>query len=207
MSDRAWTIFGAGISALSVGLSLFAPVDKWIGICGLVAGVLITVYGLVHDRLRSNRLSLVFSEEPPYTFRDSSYLYRVEFRLGIRGSRRVPKDVKVLVTNIQPMPTEYPHFREDYPYHLPQLSQKDDREILFQLGTTWISSERDLIFCGIQMDPSSGPDKLRLRPREIWDVAIQVISADAKSIEAWLMVAAVNGKLRVRRQRWKPVGL
>jgi len=209
MSDRAWTISGVGVSVLALGLALFfaLPTNKLIGEVGIAFGVLITGYGLVHDRLQSNKLSLVFSENPPYIFSDTEYVYRVNYRLGVRGLRQLPKEVKVLVTNIQPRPSEYPFFRADYPYLLPQLSQKDDREILFQLATTWISSAGDLIVCGIQMNPVGEPDKLRIQPGEIWDVAIQVISADAKSIEAWFMIAAVKGKLRVRRHRWKPSGL
>jgi hypothetical protein len=212
MSDRAWTILGAGGAAVGIGLTVFfglpkSEAAKWFGVALILGGILIIIYSVVNDRISSNKMSLVFSAEPPYTFHDAKYKYQVEYRLGVRGSSRVPKDVKVLVINIQPRPTESPHFRADYPYQLPFLSPKDDRELLFQLGTTWISSEGDLIFCGIQMESNGEFAKLHFRAHEIWDVAIRVIAADAKSIEAWFLIAAVNGSLRVRRHQWTPAGL
>jgi len=208
VSDRAWVIVGAGISALSVGVSLFAPVNKWIGISGIVAGVLITAYGVFHDRLYANQLSLVFSEDPPYTFCDTSQGYRVEFRLGVRGSRRIPQDVKVLVTNIQPIPNLHPSFRGEYPYSLPQRGQNGDRELLFQLGAAWKNTEGAPIFSGIQMDARGEPDTFTLQQHEIWDVALEVVAAEAKHLEAWFSVAPdASGKVRASRHTWKPLSL
>jgi hypothetical protein len=208
MSDRAWTIIGAGIGALSIGVSLLVPVNKWIGIGGIVVGVLITAYGIVHDRLNSNKLSLVFSEDPPYTFRDSKYQYRVEFRLGVRGSRRLPRDVKVLVTNIQPQPNQFPYFRADYPYSLAQRDQIGERELLFQFGAAWNNAEGAPIFCGIQVDTRGEPDTFMMKLGEMWDVALRVHSADAGSCEAWMSVAVdAHGRVKVRRYSWKPITL
>jgi hypothetical protein len=201
MSDRSWTILGTGLGLLGLGLTLWFALDGYKPATGALtaAGVLVTVYGFVQDRIRANKLSLVFSEEPPYTFPDTSKVYQVSYRIGVRGSKRVPRDVKLMVTNIQPTPTEHPYFRADYPYHLRQLSQKDDKEILFQFVDTWISSESDLIVCGIQMDKRDEPEKLRIKDREIWDVALKVVSDDAGSVEGWLRVAAVDKRLKVRR--------
>ena len=208
VSDRAWAIIGAGISALSVGVSLFAPVNKWIGIGGIVAGVLITAYGVFHDRQYANKLSLVFTQDPPYTFRDTRPGYRAEFRVGVRGSRRIPPDVKVSVTNIQPTPSSHPHFRADYPYSLPQRGQNSDRELLFQLGTAWNNTEGSPIFSGIQMDTRGEPDTFAMDRHEIWDVALKVVAADAKSLDAWFSVAPdATGKVRVSRHDWKPITL
>jgi len=208
VSDRAWAIIGAGISALSVGVSLFAPVNKWIGIGGIVAGVLITAYGVFHDRLYANKLSLVFTQDPPYTFRDTRPGYWAEFRVGVRGSRRIPPDVKVSVTKIQATPSSHPHFRADYPYSLPQRGQNSDRELLFQLGTAWNNTEGSPIFSGIQMDARGEPDTFAMDRHEIWDVALKVVAADAKSLDAWFSVAPdATGKVRVSRHDWKPITL
>ena len=207
VSDRAWAIIGVGISALSVGVSLFAPVNKWIGIGGIAVGILITAYGVFHDRLYANKLSLVFTQDPPYTFRDTGPGYRAEFRLGVRGSRRIPKDVKVFVTNIQPKPSSHP-FRADYPYSLPQRGQNGARELLFQLGATWNNTEGTPIFSGIQMDTRGEPDTFVMDRHEIWDVALKVVAAGAKGLDAWFSVAPdATGKVRASRHDWKPMTL
>jgi hypothetical protein len=58
------------------------------------------------------------------------------------------------------------------------------------------------------MDTTGKPDTLTMKSGEVWDVALQVLSADAKSLEAWMSVAVdVGGKLKVRRYSWKPVSL
>ena len=208
VSDRAWTIIGAGITALSVGVSLFAPINKWIGIGGIIAGVLVAAYGVVHDRLYANKLSLVFRQDPPYTCRDASPGYRAEFWVGVRGSRRIPPDVKVFVTNIQPTPSAHSHFRTDYPYSLPQRGQNGDRELLFQLGAAWNNTEGTPFFSGIQMDTKGEPDTFAMDRHETWDVALKVVAADAKSLDAWFSVAPdATGKVRVSRHDWKPITL
>jgi hypothetical protein len=189
-------------------VSLFAPVNKWIGIGGVVAGVLITAYGVFHDRLYANKLSLVFTQDPPYTLRDTRPGYRAEFRLGVRGSRRIPPDVKVFVTNIQPIPSSHPHFRADYPYGLPQAGQNGDRELLFQLGAAWNNTEGTPIFSGIQMDTRGEPDTFAMDRHEIWDVALKAVAADAKGLDAWFSVAPdATGKVRASRHDWKPITL
>jgi hypothetical protein len=208
VSDRAWTIIGVGISALSVGVSLFAPVNRWIGIGGIVAGVLIAAYGVLRDKLYANELSLVFTQDPPYTFRDPGTAYRAEFRLGVRGSRRIPPDVKVFVTNIQPIPSSHPHFRADYPYSLPQRGPHGDRELLFQLGAVWNNIEGTPFFSGIQMDTRGEPDTFAMDRHETWDVALKVVAADATGLDAWFSVAPdATGKVRASRHDWKPITL
>jgi hypothetical protein len=208
MSDRAWTILGTGIGALSIGLSLFARVNIRIGIGGIAAGVLIMAYGLIHDRLYANKLSLQFTEDPPYIFRDAKYRYRAEFRLGVSGSRRIPPDITVLVTNIQPTPTSYPHFRADYPYSLPRRGESGDREVLFHLGSAWKNTEGTPIFSGIQVDAKGEADPFPMDPHEIWDVALKVIAADARSLDAWFSIGPdANGNVRVSRHNWKPTSL
>jgi hypothetical protein len=210
MSGRAWTILGVGISVAALGVTLFFALTskKAPGEVVIVAGGLITAYGLVHDKLYSNKLAVAFWDEPPYTFRDAKYGYRVEFRLGVRGSRRIPQDIKVLVSNIQPRPSSHPYFRADYPYSLPLLGSNGDRELLFQLGAAWNTAEGTPIFSGIQMDEKGAPDTLVMGQREIWDVALKVVAADAKSLDVWLSVAPdANGRVRVSRHNWKPISL
>jgi hypothetical protein len=204
VSHRAWSIIGAGISALS-GVSLFAPVNKWIGISGIVAGVLIAAYGVFHDKLYANKLSLVFTGDPPYIVRDTKHGDRTEFRLGVRGSRRMPPDVKLFVTNIQPTPSAHPHFRADYPYSLPQRGQNGDRERLFQLGAAWERTDGTPMFSGIQMDTAGEPDTFVMDRHEIWDVALKVVAADTKSVAAWFSIAPdATGRVRVSRHDWRP---
>src|SRR6202022_527287 len=112
---------------------------------------------------------------------------------------RIPQNVTVLVTNIQPTPSSHPYFRADYPYSLPQRDQIGEREVLFQLGATWNNSEGTPIFCGIQVDTKGEPDTFTMKPGEIWDVALQVNSADARSCAAWMSVAVdAHGKVKVR---------
>jgi hypothetical protein len=206
VSGRAWAIIGAGISALSIGVSLFAPVNTWIGLGGIVAGLLITAYGVFRDRLDANQLSLVFTQDPPYTVRDTGP--GAEFLLGVRGSIRIPPDVKVLVTNIRPTPSSHPHFRAEYPYSLPQRGQHGDRELLFQLGAAWQDTAGTPIFSGIQMDTSGEPDTFAMDRHEVWDVALKVVAADKKSLEAWFSVAPdATGRVRASRHDWKPITL
>jgi hypothetical protein len=210
MSDRTWTVIGVGISLVALGIALFFawPKRQALGEVVILAGVLITAYGLLHDRLHSNTLSLAFSREPPYTVRDAGYVYRAEFRLGVRGSRRIPQGVKVLVTNIQPRPRSYPDFRADYPYSLSECGSNGDRELLFQLGTVWNKTEGTPIFCGIQMNARGEPDTFVMERREIWDVALRVVAGDSKSFDAWVSIAPdANGKIRVSRHDWKPTSL
>jgi hypothetical protein len=208
MSDRAWGIVGAGIGALSIGVTFFAPVNKWIGIGGIVAGVLITAYGVIHDRLSSNKVWLVFSEDPPYTFRNGTYVYQVEYRVGVRGSRRVPKEAQVQVTNLEATPNPHPRLRADYPYNLPQRGQNGDRELLFDLLTTSKNAQGDLFIRGIQKDAGGDPDVFVIRPGEIWDIALLVFCTDARSLEAWFIVAVdAGGNVKVRRYSHKPATL
>jgi hypothetical protein len=210
MSDRAWTIIGVGIGVIAVGATLlFALTSQRVpGEVVIVAGGLITAYGVLHDTLYANRLMLVFWGEPPYTCQDATYGYRVEFRLGVRGSRRIPQDIKVLVTNIQPIPSAYPYFRADYPYSLPPGGSNGDRELLFHLGAAWNAAEGTPIFSGIQMDQKGEPDTFAMGRHETWDVALKVVAADAKSLDAWISVAPdANGRVRTSRHNWKPVNL
>jgi len=210
MSSRARTIVGVGIPIIAVGVVLFfaVPTRRAAGQVVIVAGALMTACGLVHDRLYSNRLSLVFTEDPPYIVSDTKDGYRAEFRLGVRGSRRVPHDVKVLVTNVQPTPSSYPTFRADYPYSLPQRGAHGNREVLFQLGAAGKNTEGAAIFSGIQLDSRGEPDTLAMGRHEIWDVALKVIAADARSLDAWISIAPdADGKVRVSRHNWKPITL
>jgi len=206
MSDRAWTILGVGVASLSVGLTVVFPNNKAIGYVGILVGLLITIYGMLHDRIRSNKVSVVFSADPPYTFKDPNDADHTAYRIGVRGSRRLPKDVKLLVTKIHSHPTE-PMFRGDYPYQLECLSQADERELLFGFASSWISSVGDRIVCGIQKDARGEFEKIRMQPNEIWDVTIRVISTDSKPLEVWMMVAAVKGALKVRQPSHKPATL
>ena len=202
MFDRAHAIAVAGLTVIGIGLTLFLANYKLSGEIGMVAGAVLTVVGVTYWFIHLNVISVISSENPPYTFHDRF----VHFRIGVRGSKKLPQDVKLLVTSIQPRPTE-PLFRADYPYHLPQFAQKDAREILFQLATTWNSSESQVVVSGIQMDYRGKPDSLQIRPDEIWDLALAAVSADAKPKEAWVRIDATHGKLRVRRLSRKPAVL
>lgn len=57
------------------------------------------------------------------------------------------------------------------------------------------------------MDKSGEAEKLRMQEREGWDVALKAVSDDAKSVDGWMRVAAVNKRLKVRQLQWKPAEL
>jgi hypothetical protein len=49
MSDRAWTILGVGVGCLGLGVAVLVPRIKLVGMLGIFAGPLISLYGLAHD--------------------------------------------------------------------------------------------------------------------------------------------------------------
>ncbi len=56
------------------------------------------------------------------------------------------------------------------------------------------------------MDTRGEPDTFAMDRHEIWDVALKVVAADAKSFDAWFSVAPdATGKVRVSRHDWKPI--
>jgi hypothetical protein len=208
MSPKILMAIGIGLVAGGVVLVFVWPTRHVLSAGVVVAGLLIAAFAFRLLRLHSNELSLVFTNQPPYTVSDTGHGYRAEFCLGVLGSRRLPHDVNVLVTNIQPRPSSHLHFRAEYPYRLPQRGTNGDRELLVQLGAARHTIEGVPVFSGIQMDSTGEPDQFAMQRDEIWDVALHVTAADAKGFDAWISVAPdASGHVRVSRHDWKPATL
>src|SRR6516164_5575777 len=157
MSPKISMAIGIGLVAGGVVLVFVWPTRHVLSAGVVVAGLLIAAFAFRLLRLHSNELSLVFTNQPPYTVSDTGHGYRAEFCLGVLGSRRLPHDVNVLVTNIQPRPSSHLHFRAEYPYRLPQRGTNGDRELLFQLGAARNTIEGVPEFTGIQMNSTGEP--------------------------------------------------